>query len=147
MWTKDVAYVISRGAAQVGLNRQAGGPQRLEALVRQDELLVPKFFRLGLFAIGDADDQVVDLATDFVEPMLAFGGIRIEDDVLVTESGYKYLLALLFTLGYGLLDEWHQTFVVGRFGTLTDVGFDVIGAVIGLLIYRIWFTVEKKKVD
>ncbi len=64
----------------------------------------------------------------------------------VTESGYKYLLALLFTLGYGLLDEWHQTFVVGRFGTLTDVGFDVIGAVIGLLIYRIWFTVEKKKV-
>jgi VanZ family protein len=64
----------------------------------------------------------------------------------VTESGYKYLLALLFTLGYGLLDEWHQTFVAGRFGTLTDVGFDVMGAVIGLLIYRTWFTVEKKKV-
>jgi len=64
----------------------------------------------------------------------------------VTESGYKYLLALLFTLGYGLLDEWHQTFVAGRFGTLTDVGFDVMGAVIGLLIYRTWFTVEKKKI-
>ena len=63
----------------------------------------------------------------------------------VAESGYRYLLALLFTLGYGFLDEWHQTFVPGRFGTLTDVGFDVMGAVIGLLIYRFWFSVEKKE--
>ena len=62
----------------------------------------------------------------------------------VTESGYKYLLALLFTLSYGFLDEWHQTFVPGRYGTLTDVGFDVGGAVIGLLIYRLWFSAEKK---
>ena len=61
----------------------------------------------------------------------------------IDEAGYKYALALLLTLGYGFLDEWHQTFVPGRFGTLTDVGFDVIGAIIGLLIYRSWFSVGK----
>jgi VanZ family protein len=46
-------------------------------------------------------------------------------------------------MGYGLLDEWHQTFVPGRYGSFTDAGFNVIGAVIGLWIYRSWFSVEK----
>jgi VanZ family protein len=61
----------------------------------------------------------------------------------IAETGYKYLLALIFTLGYGLLDEWRQTFVPGRYGSLTDVGFNVIGAIIGLWIYRSWFSIEK----
>ena len=56
----------------------------------------------------------------------------------VSEFGYKYVLALILTIGYGLLDEWHQTFVPGRFGSLTDIGFDLLGAAIGLLIYRSW---------
>lgn len=62
----------------------------------------------------------------------------------VEGSGYKYFLALSLTLGYGFLDEWHQTFVPGRYGSLTDVGFNFAGAVIGLLIYRSWFSVAKK---
>jgi VanZ family protein len=62
----------------------------------------------------------------------------------ITESGYKYLLALIISLGFGLLDEWHQTFVPGRYGSLTDAGFNVIGAVIGLWIYRSWCSVEKR---
>jgi VanZ family protein len=61
----------------------------------------------------------------------------------IAEADYKYVLALILTLGYGLLDEWHQTFVPGRYGSLTDVGFNIIGALIGLLIYRSWFSVEK----
>jgi hypothetical protein len=65
----------------------------------------------------------------------------------VAESGYQYLLAILLTLGYGFLDEWHQTFVTGRFGSLTDVGFDFAGAVIGLLIYSLWFSAERKQGD
>jgi len=61
----------------------------------------------------------------------------------VSESGYKYLLALILTIGYGLLDEWHQTFVPGRYGSFTDAGYNVIGAVVGLWVYRSWFSVEK----
>lgn len=62
----------------------------------------------------------------------------------ISEVGYKYSSALIITIGYGFLDEWHQTFVPGRFGSLTDVGFDGMGAVIGLLTYRSWFSVAKK---
>ncbi|MGZ8223569.1 MAG: VanZ family protein [Methylobacter sp.] len=50
---------------------------------------------------------------------------------------YSLILTLILTLGYGFLDEWHQTFVPGRFGSLTDVGFNFIGTLIGLLVYRL----------
>ena len=59
----------------------------------------------------------------------------------MTESGYRIVLTLIVTVGFGLFDEWHQTFVPGRYGSLTDAGFNVIGAVMGLLAYRSWFSV------
>lgn len=34
---------------------------------------------------------------------------------------------------YAISDEVHQTFVPGRFGTLRDVGFDVLGASLAFL--------------
>jgi len=36
---------------------------------------------------------------------------------------YAFIICIL----YALSDEWHQTFVPGREGTLRDVGFDTIG--------------------
>jgi hypothetical protein len=33
---------------------------------------------------------------------------------------------------YGVLDEWHQSFVPGRYASLTDVALDVAGAVLGI---------------
>ena len=41
---------------------------------------------------------------------------------------------LVVTIGYGLTDELHQSFVRGRFATWEDVGFDALGAVVGLAI-------------
>ncbi len=37
-------------------------------------------------------------------------------------------LAILFAILYALTDEWHQTYVLGRFGSLWDVGIDGIGS-------------------
>ena len=45
---------------------------------------------------------------------------------------WAFLLALL----YALSDEVHQLFVPGRNGTLFDVGFDAMGAVLALLLLR-----------
>jgi len=42
------------------------------------------------------------------------------------------IYSFLFTLVYALSDEWHQTFVPGREGTLRDVGFDTIGALLSM---------------
>lgn len=119
----------------------------------------PLLYTAGIFWLSSIPDQ--GAANDTLNPLAwispdvqnflhlpAYGGLAFlwfwALRHWVAESGYKYLLALILTLGYGLLDEWHQTFVPGRHGSLTDVSFDVIGAVVGLLIYRTWFFVEKK---
>ena len=48
------------------------------------------------------------------------------------------LFALLFTLGYGLSDEWHQSFVPGRVSSAADVVADVIGGGLGAGSFFLW---------
>lgn len=45
-------------------------------------------------------------------------------------------LAIALTVGYGFLDEWHQSHVPGRYASLTDVALDGAGALLGVLIGR-----------
>jgi len=40
--------------------------------------------------------------------------------------------AFAIAAAYGLFDEWHQSFVPGRYASLTDVALDVAGAVLGV---------------
>jgi len=47
-------------------------------------------------------------------------------------DGRVFLKILIVVVLYALSDEWHQTFVPGREGTLRDVGFDTIGALLSL---------------
>ncbi|MDZ4228954.1 MAG: VanZ family protein [Patescibacteria group bacterium] len=47
-----------------------------------------------------------------------------------------FVTSLLVTLVYSLSDEWHQTFVPGREGTLRDVGFDTLGMLVALTWLR-----------
>ncbi len=37
---------------------------------------------------------------------------------------------------YGFLDEWHQSFVPGRYASLTDVALDVAGAGAGIWVFH-----------
>lgn len=41
-------------------------------------------------------------------------------------------LAVVLTVAYGFVDEWHQSFVPGRYASLTDVALDGLGALIGI---------------
>lgn len=52
----------------------------------------------------------------------------------VPRPRYRDLLAILITVGYGILDEWHQSFVPGRTSSLSDLGLDTVGAVIGVVV-------------
>ena len=51
-------------------------------------------------------------------------------------SGWSHrrvlMMALIFSVGYAGLDEWHQTFTLERSGTVQDVIIDGSGALIGL---------------
>ena len=43
------------------------------------------------------------------------------------------LAAFLLAAGFGTLDEIHQTFVASRTGSIVDVGWDSLGAFLGLV--------------
>ncbi len=53
--------------------------------------------------------------------------------------------SLLVAIGYGLLDEFHQSFVPGRSSTLADVGLDAMGALVGVLVADIGVRLGKTR--
>jgi VanZ family protein len=57
--------------------------------------------------------------------VLLFWALRIH----ITHKGRALVTAALVAVLYAFSDEWHQTFVPGREGTLRDVAIDAIGAV------------------
>ncbi len=46
-----------------------------------------------------------------------------------------WLTAICFCVFFGVLDEWHQSYVPGRCADLADVLSDGIGAVLGIALY------------
>jgi VanZ family protein len=55
-------------------------------------------------------------------------------------------LALIVAAIYAALDEFHQSFVASRTGSLWDVTIDCLGAFIGVLLFM-FFSRHRKKVD
>ena len=47
-------------------------------------------------------------------------------------------LVVLFCLLYGLSDEWHQSFILGRFPSGWDIAADTLGAVVVVLLWVKW---------
>lgn len=46
------------------------------------------------------------------------------------------IFALIITIGFGCLDEFHQSFVRGRYGGLMDIYLNIIGAIIGVAAFK-----------
>jgi len=53
------------------------------------------------------------------------------DKILSTIGSKTFLVTFLFTLLFAISDEWHQTFVFGRDGTVVDVLIDCLGSLAG----------------
>lgn len=49
----------------------------------------------------------------------------------------RYRLSFLITVFIALIDEFHQSFTSGRTASGYDVGLDIIGALIGLVVLKI----------
>jgi len=56
---------------------------------------------------------------------LLFSAVRIH----IRHKGYALLIAAFVAFLYACSDEWHQTLVPGREGTLRDIVIDAAGAV------------------
>ena len=75
--------------------------------------------------------------------ILAFGVLA----ALLYRATRFYGLSLMLTFAYAVLDEWHQSFVPGRTPRITDVGFDMLGALIALLIIASVLALKKRRLD
>ena len=51
----------------------------------------------------------------------------------IVPSRWVWYVVAVFSILYGASDEWHQTFVPGRFATLADWVADVLGSIGGVL--------------
>ncbi len=45
------------------------------------------------------------------------------------------IVAFLLSALYGVLDEWHQSFIPGRYSSATDSALDALGAALGTWFY------------
>lgn len=51
---------------------------------------------------------------------------------------------LAISISYAFLDEIHQTFVRGRYGSLNDICFDSIGTILGVISY---WTLKRRQIQ
>ncbi|SIS42557.1 VanZ family protein [Salimicrobium flavidum] len=64
--------------------------------------------------------------------------------VLLYISSGRWYVAFLLSVIYAATDEFHQTFISGRSGQISDVGIDSIGVLLGLLFFQAFI---KKRVQ
>lgn len=71
----------------------------------------------------------------FILTLLCIRAFRNTGLSIVKSIIYGFVLSV----GYAATDEFHQLFVPGRGGKVTDVGIDSIGGCVGLLVYSITY--------
>lgn len=54
------------------------------------------------------------------------------------------MLGAVFSLVFAALDEYHQTFIPGRFGVISDIGIDSVGIVLALISLKMFDFLRKK---
>jgi VanZ family protein len=95
-----------------------------------------------IFAFSSVPSLSTGLGTwDLVLRKIAHGLEYSVLAVLLLRASRSYPAAFALAVAYACTDEFHQTFVRGRHGAPLDVGFDALGAIVGL---SVWFSVSEK---
>ena len=117
---------------------------------------VPPFLYMALIFVVSSLEQpplpmpefewlTIDKLYHFVEYAVLGGLLAIafvKAKPAVVPSKLIWLVAMVLSILYGASDEWHQTFVPGRFATLADWVADVLGSIAGVLAVYLY---HKKK--
>lgn len=57
----------------------------------------------------------------------------------VNIKSYKsYVICIVICFLYAIFDEYHQTFIDGRTGQITDSLIDTFGSIIGIILYHLY---------
>jgi VanZ family protein len=92
--------------------------------------------------------DIADL--DKILHSLVYGVLALAALFAVPEHKYQTnpfrtsLLVVLFCLLYGISDEFHQSFVPGRFPSFFDLVADTVGAAV---VVFVWFRMKKKRIS
>ena len=115
-------------------------------------ILIPLAYMLGIFALSSIPDTgktetQAEKIFQWISPEFQnflhiplFGGLAgcwywaLKPWVAGTNN--KIAIAFIITTIYSFIDEYHQLSVPGRFGSLTDLGLNAIGAILilGIII-------------
>lgn len=55
----------------------------------------------------------------------------------IKQKAQRIYWTIFLSILYAIFDEIHQIFVVGREGKISDIGFDVIGIILALILVKI----------
>ena len=79
--------------------------------------------------------------------MFIFCVLQIITFLMFRNFGFSFFKSILFSMliviGYACTDEFHQLFVPGRSGQITDVMIDTLGGSIGVLIISVITLIKK----
>ena len=63
---------------------------------------------------------------------------RVAAWIRPTGAPYLWAVVVVATAAYGATDEFHQSFVPGRYASWLDLGYDATGAVAGVAFAVVW---------
>jgi VanZ family protein len=99
-------------------------------------------FTFGLSSIpGDTFSKVLVPNVSGMAHAIEYSilGILLFRGFMRSLRGKTLLLSIFLAFGsavlFGISDEWHQTFVSGRFFELEDLTVDALAAILGILLY------------
>jgi VanZ family protein len=91
-----------------------------------------------IFALSSMPHLGTDLGTwDLVLRKLAHAAEYAVLGALLARAIGSLPVAALAGVAYAVTDEWHQTFVAGRDGSVRDVLVDAAGVVLGVALFRL----------
>ena len=84
----------------------------------------------------------IDKLYHFIEYFILGGLLAIafvKAKPAIIPSKLIWFVAAVLSILYGASDEWHQTFVPGRYATLADWVADVLGSIAGVLVVYLYY--------
>jgi VanZ family protein len=90
----------------------------------------------------------IDKLYHFIEYVILSGLVAralVKAKPPVVPARLVWHVAAVFSILYGASDEWHQTFVPGRFATVADWVADVLGSIAGMLSVYLYYRRQSKK--
>ena len=109
--------------------------------------LLPVCYMVALFCVSSIPGDVMEVAPGFRwltpnwQNMLhvpVYGGLALSWwwalETRLAEKKLRLIAAFTLTIMYGLVDETWQLYIPGRYGSLTDLALNALGAAIALWV-------------